>query len=102
MQYVALLLILSVTTGTYLASINAAPSLLKYLPEVLSVLITAYVALLGPRNRFRLVAPKYWIVFIAIAVVISCGVLINSVAPGPLIEGGRFYLRAIPLFFLPA
>jgi hypothetical protein len=102
MQYLAFLIILSVTTGTYLASIHAAPPLLKYLPEALSILVAAYVAVLGPQSRFRLVAPKYWIVFIAIAVVIGCGILINSVAPGPLMQGCRFYLRAIPLFFLPA
>jgi hypothetical protein len=32
----------------------------------------------------------------------ACGVLVNADQPGPVLSGLRYYLRAIPLFFLPA
>ncbi len=102
MQYLMLVIILSVTTVTYLTEVHAAPALFKYLPEALSGLVAACVVVAGPSTRFRFVAPRYWLVFAAFAVVVGCGVLSNSVAPGPLTQGCRFYLRAIPLFFLPA
>src|SRR5262249_24582232 len=86
----------------YLANIHLAPSPLRYLPEGLSALCCAIVLLAGPRDRFRAVAPRYWLAFFATAAVLSCGVLVNHVAPGPLLEGLRFYLRALPVFFLPA
>jgi hypothetical protein len=102
MQYLTLLIILSVTLAQYLSSIHFAPPLLRYLPEGLSALCCVIVLLAGPRDRFRYVAPRYWLAFFATAVVISCGVLANHMAPGPLLEGLRFYLRAMPVFFLPA
>lgn len=102
MQYLTLLIILSVTLGQYLSNLHLAPSLLRYLPEGLSALCCAIVLLAGPRDRFRLVAPRYWLAFFATAAVIGCGVLANHMAPGPLLEGLRFYLRAMPVFFLPA
>ena len=102
MQYLTLLIILSVTLAQYLSNIHLAPSLLRYLPEALSALCCAIVLLAGPRDRFRLVAPRYWLAFFATAAVIGCGVVANHMAPGPLLEGLRFYLRAMPMFFLPA
>jgi hypothetical protein len=102
MQYLTLLIILSVSLAQYLSTIHFAPALLKYLPEGLSALCCVIVLLAGPRDRFRLVAPRYWLAFFATAAVVSCGVLANHMAPGPLLEGLRFYLRAIPMFFLPA
>ena len=102
MQYLMSVLILSVTMGLYLTEIHVLPSVFKYLPEALSGLLAAYIAVMGPINRFRLIAGRYWIVFFSLAVVVVCGVIITTVAPGPLIQGCRFYLRAIPLFFLPA
>jgi hypothetical protein len=102
MQYFTLLMVLSVTLAQYLSNIHLAPSLLKYLPEGLSVLCAAIVLLAGPRDRFRYVAPRYWLTFFSTAAVMACGILANDVAPGPLLEGLRFYLRAIPMFFLPA
>jgi hypothetical protein len=102
MQYLTLVIMLSVTLGQYLSNTHLAPPLLKYLPEGLSVLCGAIVLLAGPRDRFRFVAPRYWLAFFATAAVVGCGVLANHVAPGPLLEGLRFYLRAMPMFFLPA
>ncbi len=102
MQYLTIVIILSVTLAQYLSTIHFAPPLLRYLPEGLSALSCAIVLFAGPRDRFRLVAPRYWLAFFATAAVISCGVLANHMAPGPLLEGLRFYLRAMPMFFLPA
>ncbi len=61
-----------------------------------------YVLLAGTRDRFRLVAPKYWFTFGALAIVIVCGIINNAAEVGPMLSGMRFYLRAVPLFFLPA
>src|SRR5580704_6024874 len=66
------------------------------------MLVMLYVFVAGTRDRFRLVAPKYWLVFGALALVILCGIINNNPGAGPLITGLRFYFRAAPLFFLPA
>ena len=102
MQVLMLVIMVAVTTAVYLASIHVAPSQFKFLPEALSALVAAFVIVAGPLDRFRLIATRYWLVFAALAVVMVCGVLANAPAPGVLIGNGRFYLRAIPLFFLPA
>jgi hypothetical protein len=102
MQVLMLFIIVAVTTALYLASIHVAPSQFKFLPEALSALVAAFVIVAGPLDRFRLIAARYWLVFAALAVVMVCGVLANAPAPGVLIGNGRYYLRAIPLFFLPA
>lgn len=102
MQFLTLLIILSVTLGTYLTDIHAAPSGLKFLPELLSLVVAAYVFLTGPRQRFRLIPARYWLAFGGAGLVILCGAMINTPPPGSLIGGMRFYLRAIPMFFLPA
>lgn len=102
MQFLMLVIIVAVTSAVYLASIHVVPSQLKFLPEALSALVAAFVIVAGPLSRFRLVAARYWLVFGALAAVMVCGVLVNSPAPGVLIGNGRYYLRAIPLFFLPA
>jgi hypothetical protein len=102
MQYLMFVTILAVTTGSYFASIHAAPSWLKYAPEVLSLVFALYIAVAGAGNRFRYLAPRYWLVFGALALVVAGGVLGNSIAPGPLLQGCRFYLRAMPLFLLAA
>jgi hypothetical protein len=48
------------------------------------------------------VAPKYWLVFGALGLTCACGVITNDVNAAPLLTGLRFYLRALPFFFLPA
>ena len=72
------------------------------MPDALSGIVIVYVLFAGVRNRFRLVAPKYWIVFGAMTVVIICGIINNQSGVGPLLSGTRFYLRPVPMFFLPA
>jgi hypothetical protein len=79
-----------------------AARLLKFTPELLSVIVLVYVILAGTRRRFEFVAPKYWLLFAALTLVIICGVASGATAPGPLVSELRFYLRAIPFFLLPA
>ena len=102
MQFLTLTVMLAVTLAQYFTTIHFTPWPFKYLPEALSVIVAALIIMVGPRDRFRLVAPRYWLTFLATATVMGCGLLANNVAPGPLLEGLRFYLRALPMFFLPA
>ena len=88
--------------GDYLIQLLALPSITRFLPELLSGIVILYVLVAGTRDRFRLVAPKYWLVFGALAVVILCGIINNNPGSGPVISGMRFYFRAAPMFFLPA
>jgi len=66
------------------------------------VIALVLVLLSGPHERFRYVAVRYWLVFGGLGAVLICGIVANHVRPGTLIGGIRFYLRAIPFFFLPA
>ena len=78
------------------------PSMLHFIPEVLSLGLIGYVFIEGTRTRFRLIAPKYWIIFGALTVVIICGAINGQDGSGPIITGMRFYLRALPMFFVAA
>jgi hypothetical protein len=102
MQAIVLLIICCVTLNDFLVKLFDLPTVVHFLPEVLSGIVVLYVAIAGTRDRFRLVAPKYWLAFGAFAVLIVCGVVNNGTGTGPMLSGMRFYLRAVPLFFLPA
>jgi hypothetical protein len=88
--------------GDFTIEALSLPPIIRFLPEIASAILTVYVLVAGTRNRFQLVAPKYWLVFGAMALVILCGIVINNPGSGPLISGMRFYLRAVPMFFVPA
>jgi hypothetical protein len=79
-----------------------APAFVKFVPDMLSIAIVIYVVTAGIGQQFRFVNTKYWLVFGALAVIIASGCLANQEAPGPIINGMRYYFRAIPWFFLPA
>lgn len=102
MQFFVLLIICTVMLNDFLVKLLNLPTVLHFVPEALSALVLVYVAAAGTRDRFRLVQSKYWIVFGAFSVIILCGILNNPPGSGPMLSGMRFYLRAIPLFFLPA
>jgi hypothetical protein len=102
MQAFTLLLICCVMLIDFLLNVLGLPTILRFLPEAMSVVVVLYVLFAGTRDRFRLVAPKYWFVFGAFAVVILCGIVNNASGAGPMLSGMRFYLRAVPMFFLPA
>jgi hypothetical protein len=102
MQVLVLLIICCVTLNDFLVKLFDLPTVVHFLPEALSGIVALYVAIEGTRDGFRSVAPKYWFAFGALAVVILCGVINNGSGTGPMLSGMRFYLRAVPLFFLPA
>jgi hypothetical protein len=102
MQTFIIALICCVMSGEYIVNSLKLPSVLRFLPEAMSLIIVVYVVFAGTRDRFRLVAPKYWVVYGALAVVMLCGIANNPAGAGPMLSGGRFFLRAVPLFFLPA
>jgi hypothetical protein len=102
MYYVLLILIVVATTFPYLKKIGWLPGFAPYLVEILAGIILLYVVAMGVRDRFRFVRPAYWFAFGVCAVTILCGILSNAVEAGPMFAGLRTYLRAIPLFFLPA
>jgi hypothetical protein len=93
-----------VMLAQYLSSpdIHLLPGFFKYSADLISGLLMIYVFAAGVRQGFRYVAFKYWLIFGGLALVIACGPLINQEAVGPVIAGVRYYLRSIPLFFLPA
>lgn len=102
MQGVLMLIVCCVMTSDFLVRTFSLPGALHFLPEVLSAAVVLYVAIVGTRDRFRLVAPKYWLVFGAFALVIVCGIINNAPGAGPMLSGARFHLRAFPLFLLAA
>jgi len=102
MQVLIIILILAATLiDGFVTGFNMFP-LLRLIPEVFSVIIVVVVLMRGVRYGFPLVAPKYWFVFGLLTLIILCGILTNDVGSGPTLAGMRTYLRAIPLFLLPA
>lgn len=102
MHALILLLILSAMTSEYLVVMDWVPAGAKYLHEIIAAVLACAVVLGGARNRFRYVHSSYWLMLGAFAAVMLCGVLINAVEAGPVFAGIRSYLRALPLFLLPA
>lgn len=102
MQLLILLLIVASMSFEYLAKRVGLPGPLNYVPELLAVCVAAYVVVMGARTRFQNVRFEYWVIFGGTLAVILSGIAMNSVASGPVFAGMRTYLRAMPLFFLPA
>jgi len=102
MQAFVLFAMLGVTLGGYAVDQGWLPGQLRLLPEAISGVTLLLVVLLGLRTRFRYVRAEYWLSLFAVALVLLFGVLANGVDAGPVISGVRFYLRALPLFLLPA
>jgi hypothetical protein len=86
----------------YLIQLFDLPSIARFVPELMSAVVILYVFVAGTRDKFRLVAPKYWLIFGAMAIVILCGIINNSPGAGPVISGMRFNFRGAPFFFLAA
>ncbi|HVO45948.1 MAG TPA: hypothetical protein VMT29_06390 [Steroidobacteraceae bacterium] len=102
MHAIVMLVICVTTMSDFVATRLHGPAFLKLIPECFSVVVVLVVLAQGLRKGFGGVAPKYWLTFAAMAFVFMCGILSNSVGPGPMLAGGRFYVRAIPMFLLPA
>jgi O-antigen ligase len=102
MQALILVIIGVAMSSDFLVQSLALPSITRFLPELLSGIVIVYVVVAGTRDRFRMVAPKYWLFFAALTLVTLCGIIINNPGPGPVISGLRFYFRGAPLFLLAA
>ncbi|HLW23741.1 MAG TPA: hypothetical protein VKT22_05190 [Steroidobacteraceae bacterium] len=102
MQFLVLLIMTDVMLGDYLVKLLELPLVLRFVPEALSGVLIVYVAIAGTREHFRNVAPKYWLVFGTLIVLMLCGIFNNPSGSGPVLSAMRFYLRALPMFFLPA
>src|ERR1700730_1336305 len=102
MQAVVLLVMCAATLADFAITAWDAPGILKFVPEMLSGVVALLVLLKGLRGSLSLISPGYWVVFGFLAFVIICGIFTNDVGSGPTLAGMRYYLRAIPLFFLPA
>src|ERR1700730_299823 len=68
MQALVLLIICCVTLNDFLVKLFDLPAVVHFLPEVLSGIVALYVAIVGTRDGFHSVAPKYWFAFGAFAV----------------------------------
>lgn len=102
MHRLVLLMICVVMLAEFFVVTFGLPAFLKLLPELISIAVTIFVIAAGVGERFRYVAGSYWLAFGFMAIIIASGVISNQVGPGPIIAGMRYYLRAIPFFFLPA
>ena len=102
MHALVMLIMVCITLVDYLAASAFAPPILKFVPEILAVLVALYVVFEGVRKRFHNISLKYWLVFGGMAFIITCGILSNGVGTGPTVSGIRAYVRAIPMFLLPA
>ncbi len=104
MQLLMLIVIPVLMLSVYLSSqdVHLLPAFMKFLPEVFTLIGAAIVTIAGVHQNFRYVSGKYLMVFAALVVVIACGIFVNQVPPGPILAGMRYYLRAIPFFFVPA
>ncbi|HEV7441622.1 MAG TPA: hypothetical protein VGO18_03445 [Steroidobacteraceae bacterium] len=102
MHVLVLILILAATLVDCLVQAFNLVGYLRLIPEVFSLIAVIVILMRGVRYGFTFVAPKYWFVFGLLSVIILCGILTNDVGSGPTLAGMRSYLRAIPLFLLPA
>lgn len=102
MQPLVMMVLFAATVSDFATAKWALPGVLKFVPEMLACIVTVMVLFEGIRKGFALVATKYWLVFGFATFIIVCGILTNSVGTGPILAGMRYYLRAIPLFVLPA
>jgi len=102
MNTFVLLMIFASCTVEYLTQAGLLPHGVKYSAEIISGLTLIMVVILGARNRFQFVRAAYWFAFAAVAATITCGIVANAMVSGPVFAGMRNYLRAVPLFFLPA
>jgi hypothetical protein len=102
MQIFIIALFCCITLAEFVVATLQLPNLLRYSNELFSVAAAAYVLLAGTTRGLHIVATRYWVVFGTLAFVILSSVLSNSVGVGPVLSGMRFYLHAIPFFFLPA
>jgi hypothetical protein len=101
MQALVLITLFVTMTAEGAASVPGVPTVVKFIPEMLGVVLTAVVIFEGVRSGFSLTA-KYWMVLGALAFIATCGIITNSVGTGAIFSGLRYYLRWVPMFLIPA
>lgn len=97
-----LAMLVSATTFRFLADLELLPSLVNYIPELLSIIAAVYVVIVGLQQRFKYFDPTFLLVLLCLAIGVICGAIVNHLQPGPMFAGLRTYLRAVPFFLLPA
>lgn len=102
MHFLIILAICAAELGDFIATDLPSFGLVKFAPEVISLVIAGWLLLEGIRTGFTLMPAKYWVVFGLAALIVICGAFSNEVGAGPIFAGMRSYLRAIPLFFVAA
>jgi len=101
MQTFLLIIFGCVCTIEFIVQATGLPTLLRFAPEAISLIVAIYVFIAGTLNRFRFVPPKYWLILFGLVFIAVCGVINNAPGPGALLNGLRYYFRAAPMFFLP-
>jgi hypothetical protein len=87
----------------WLGTVFSTPiAYVKFVPEILSMVITIAVLLEGMRRGFSFISAKYWAAFGIAVFIIVCAFFSNSEEPGPVVAGMRQYLRGMPMFLIPA
>jgi hypothetical protein len=104
MRYFMYVIFTAALLAAYVSSpdVHLMPSVVKFFPDLVSALSLIYIVIAGAHQQFRYVNIKYWLIFGALTLALLCGPLVNGEAVGPIVNGMRYYLRAIPMFFLPA
>lgn len=100
MQAIVLLTFCIVCVADF-TPLNHVVPWVKFVPELMSLLIAPAVIFEAMRKGV-VISARYWAIFAFLCVVILCGILTNEVGPGPTLAGFRYYLRAMPLFLVPA
>jgi len=83
------------------SSLGSLGRYITWTPELISMLTIFIVSGRFMLGSSRNIPPKWFLFLFLFLLNIIIGIVINSVASGPLIAGFRAYLKFIPLFLLP-
>jgi hypothetical protein len=101
MRILVLAMLVIVLLAEYIQGEFGLPREITWLPEVLSLLAAACVALIGTKSRFKGIDARYIAIFGLLLLHVALGVIANGVSSGVLFAGIRVYLKSLPFFFLP-
>lgn len=84
------------------ADLGILPTKVKWFPELLSgFILVASLMHLTVRKTIA-IHPKYVLLLAAFIIQLIAGIILNSVEPGTVFAGIRYYFKYAPLFLLPA
>lgn len=78
------------------------PRQATWFPELLSGLVLVLVIAHAALKKTIIIHPKYVILFAIFLLQLLAGVVLNSVEPGTVFAGLRYYFKYAPFFLLPA